>query len=140
MPDAGPSLGDSTRRIITHEAVRLIKNMLFTDEAPLAAEGVSSSSSFAEDFAHTGPRDRSGQSLKTLHLGSRLFKNRCSYLIHSAYFDALPLRLKDEMARLMDEALVGDDPHGLAKHLRPEEKHRIVQILRETKPEFAGAW
>lgn len=140
MPDAGPSLGDSTRRIITHEAVRLIKNMLFADEASLADEGVSSPSSFPEDFARGAPRDPTGQSLKTLHLGSRLFKNRCSYLIHSPYFDALPARLREELSRLMREALAGEDPHQLAPHLRPEEKARIVSILRATKPEFAGAW
>ena len=140
MPDAGPNLGDSTRRIITHEAVRLIKNMLFADEAPLASEGVSSDSSFAEDFARGAPRDSAGQSLKTLHLGSRLFKNRCSYLIHSPYFDALPSRLREELSRLMRDALAGEDAHNLAKHLRPEEKARIVSILRDTKPDFAGAW
>ena len=140
MPDAGPSLGESTRRITTHEAVRLIKNMLFTDEAPLGPEGIASSSAFAEDFARNAPRDAAGQSLKTLHLGSRLFKNRCSYLIHSAFFDALPPRLVSEISRLMRDALAGPDTHGLASHLRPEEKARIVQILRETKPQFAGQW
>jgi hypothetical protein len=58
MPDAGPNLGDSTRRIITHEAVRLIKNMLFADEAPLASEGVASTSSFPEDFVRGRPARR----------------------------------------------------------------------------------
>lgn len=140
MPDAGPSLGDSTRRIITHEAARLVKNMLFVDEAPLADEGVSSASSFADDFARGAPRDQTGQSLKTLHLGSRLFKNRCSYLIHSPYFNALPPRLLEEISRLMREALVGRDAHGHAAHLRPEEKRRITAILRETMPAFAGSW
>jgi hypothetical protein len=140
MPDAGPSLGESTRRIITHEAVRLVKNMLFADEAPLAAEGVSSASPFSEEFARAGIRDPNGQSLRTLHLGSRLFKNRCSYLIHSPFFDALPPRLRAEISRLMGEALAGADPHALASHLRPEEKERIVRILRETKSDFAGDW
>jgi len=140
MPDAGPGLGDSTRRIITHEAVRLIKNMLFADEAALADEGVSSHSPFAADFARSAPRDANGQSLKTLHLGRRLFKNRCSYLIHSPYFDALPPRLREEVSRLMREALAGEDPHQLAPHLRPEEKSRIISILRATKPDFAGTW
>jgi len=140
MPDAGPSLGDSTRRIITHEAARLVKNMLFADEAALAPEGVSSTSAFAADFTRDAPRDRAGQSLKTLHLGSRLFKNRCSYLIHSPFFDALPGRLRDEISRLLREALAGGDAHSHASHLRPEEKNRLVQILRETKPDLAGAW
>jgi hypothetical protein len=140
MPDAGPSLGDSTRRIITHEAARLVKNMLFADEAALASEGVSSTSSFTDDFARGAPRDRDGQSLKTLHLGSRLFKNRCSYLIYSSFFDALPDRLRGEISRLLREALAGADEHGHAQHLRPEEKSRLVQILRETKPDVAGSW
>ncbi len=140
MPDAGPSLGGSTRRIIAHEAARLVKNMLFADEAALADEGVSSTSTFAEDFARGAPRDASGQSLKTLHLGSRLFKNRCSYLIHSAYFDALPSPLLREISLLLREALVGEDTNGHAAHLRPEEKQRIAQILRDTKPDVAGDW
>ncbi|MFN0128381.1 MAG: hypothetical protein ACKV19_17040 [Verrucomicrobiales bacterium] len=140
MPDAGPSLGDSTRRIITHEAAHLVKNMLFADEAPLTDEGVSSTSLFADDFARAAPRDQTGQSLKTLHLGSRLFKNRCSYLINSPYFDALPPRLIEEISRFMREALVGPDAYGHATHLRPEEKRRIAAILRETKPAFARSW
>jgi 2-hydroxychromene-2-carboxylate isomerase len=138
LPEA--STGDSTRRIITHEATRLVKNMLFADETPLSPEGVSGSPTFVADFTKTAPRDHAGQSLKTLHLGSRLFKNRCSYLVYSPSFDALPTLLHQEIARLLHDALVRHDPLQLANHLRPEEKSRLVQILRETKPSLTRDW
>ena len=47
-------------------------------------------SAFAQTFASAGPRDRRGRSLRDLDLHTRLFKYRCSYMIYSPAFDALP--------------------------------------------------
>jgi hypothetical protein len=62
---------------------------LFVDEAKLASP-VSGTSPFARVFSSSGKRDRKGRSLRELELQSRLFKYRCSYMIESPAFDALP--------------------------------------------------
>jgi len=62
---------------------------LFTGEAKLASP-VNGRSAFADGFSASGKRDRKGRSLRELDLQSRLFKYRCSYMIESPAFDALP--------------------------------------------------
>lgn len=62
---------------------------LFVDEAALASP-VQGASAFAKTFSGTGPRDRKGRSLRDLDLQTRLLKYRCSYMIYSPAFDALP--------------------------------------------------
>ncbi len=137
-PVAG--LGDSANRIIQSEAERLAKALLFAEEAKLSSEGVTSTSSFTADFEARGPRDSQGRSLRDFRLGGRLFKNRCSYLVYSVGFDGLPAELKERLSDVMREALTGADSRQLAAHIPAEEKQRIVGILRETKPAFAGKW
>jgi hypothetical protein len=125
---------ETTQRIVSGEAEKIVRHMLFADEAKMATEGVSSNSSFADDFQRAAPRDSAGQSLKSLRLGSRLFRNRCSYMIYSTAFDSLPPILKERITDLLRDALTGPDSRALGSHISPEEKARIVRILRETKP------
>ena len=54
-------------------------------------------STFEKTFAQQGPRDRAGRSLRELDLQTRLFKYRCSYMIYSPAFDALPVDAKREL-------------------------------------------
>jgi hypothetical protein len=62
---------------------------LFVDETALASP-VQGESVFATSFSRSGPRDRQGRSLRELDLRTRLLKYRCSYMIYSPAFDALP--------------------------------------------------
>jgi hypothetical protein len=94
---------------------------LFVDEAPLAAP-VQSASPFAKRFAATGPRDHHGRSLRELDLQTRLFKYRCSYMVYSPAFDALP-----------DEARAAFYSRLRAKLTDAD----TIAILTDTKPEFA---
>lgn len=66
---------------------------LFAGEAPIASPA-QTGSAFAKSFSSTGPRDRKGRSLRELDLQTRLFKYRCSYMIYSPAFDALPQQAK----------------------------------------------
>jgi hypothetical protein len=69
----------------------LLRSMLFSDEARLEAP-MRGTSTFASEFAATGPRDSAGRSLKDLDLNHRLFRYPCSFLIYSDAFNALPNR------------------------------------------------
>ena len=80
--------------------------LAFAGEARLAAP-VAGVSGFAQTFAATSPRDRKGRSLGELDLQTRLFKYRCSYMIYSPAFDALPAEARAALfARL--RAIVTD--------------------------------
>ena len=86
--------------------------MLFVDEAPLP-EPVEGSSGFAEKFATRGP-------LRELDLRTRLMRYPCSYMIYSEAFQALPPEVKRTIYNRIT------DP-------------QVIQILRETLPDFRAA-
>jgi hypothetical protein len=90
---------------------------LFAGEAPMASP-VQAGSVFAKLFSSTGPRDRHGRSLRELDLRTRLFKYRCSYMIYSPAFDALPREARDAMLARLREAIT--DPE-------------TIEILDDTK-------
>jgi hypothetical protein len=87
--------------------------LLFVDEAPLPAP-VRGVSGFAQTFSAGGPRDRQGRSLRELELQTRLFRFRCSYMIYSPAFDALPAaaraalfgRMREILERRNDRAVI----------------------------------
>lgn len=91
---------------------------VFAGEAPIASP-VRQVSAFAESFASAGPRDRHGRSLRDLDLQTRLFKYRCSYLIYSPAFDALPLPARSALLARMRDRITDRD---------------TIQILDDTKP------
>ena len=78
--------------------------LLFVDEAPLPSP-VRGVSKFAEVFSAAGVRDRQGRSLRELDLQTRLFRYRCSYMIHSPAFAALPAGARAALYRRMKEIL-----------------------------------
>ena len=91
---------DFTRGDLGDILKEAVDYFLFADETPLASP-VQPNSAFAKSFASSGPRDRRGRSLRDLDLQTRLFKYRCSYMIYSPAFDALPAEARSAMlARL----------------------------------------
>lgn len=102
----------------------LVDYFLFVDEAPLPRPIVGSSD-FAARFAALGPRDPAGRSLRELSLDGRLLKYRCSYMIYSPAFDALPDRAKSRVYARTRELLSSRPDGGDA-----------LQILAATKTGF----
>jgi hypothetical protein len=103
-------------------ARELVSYFTFADEAPLPAP-VQGSSAFASRFTAEGRRDSKGRSLRDLELSHRLMRYRCSYMIDTAAFDALPERAKTAVVDRLVPALRERDPAAL-------------EILKETKPEL----
>ena len=62
-----------------------------------------------------------------------------SYIIYSPAFDALPDVSRDHVYRRMKTILGGEDETGRFAHLTASDRTAILEILRETKPEFALA-
>lgn len=78
--------------------------LLFVDEVPLTSP-VQGVSEFAATFAAAGPRDRKGRSLRELDLNTNLFRYRCSYMIYSPAFDALPAATRAAVYAEMERVL-----------------------------------
>jgi hypothetical protein len=90
----------------------------FAGEAVIASP-VKDASPFVKAFTANGPRDGKGRSLRDLDLRSRLFRYRCSYMIYSPAFDALPANARAAFLARLRTTLTDRD---------------TIEILDETKP------
>jgi len=111
--------------------------MLFSEAVPLT-EPVTGTTSFASEFSARGPRDSHGRSLHQLDLKTRLLRYPLSYLIYSDSFDALPQPAKSYVYRRLWEVLSGKDTTPAFQHLSQDDRKAIMEILQETKPDFAA--
>ena len=121
---------------ISLAAEMLLEYMLFRNEAALTGP-VRGTSTFATDFERGGPRASNGRSLRQLDLKSRLFRYPCSYMVYSPAFDSLPSEMKSYLWRRLEQILTGQDRSGTYGTLTPQDRREVLEILRETKPEFA---
>lgn len=133
---ATPGEEERITAMMTGVASEVVDYLLFIDEAKLT-DRVRGASGFAERFSSLGPRDRKGRSLRDLDLNERLMKYRCSYLIYSSAFDALPARAKDPIYRRMWQVLSGaEQEERYRSALSLQDRLAIVEILRDTKPDL----
>jgi len=117
-------------------AERLARAMLFANEAPFPGK-VSGTSEFARVFAAAGPRDSQGRSLRDLDLNDRLLKYPLSYLVYSESFNALPDAVRDMVYTRFRAVLSGADTSPEFAHLTTADRQNILDVLTETKPDFA---
>lgn len=110
-----------------------LRYLLFVNEPPLR-DPAKGSSSFRAEFEKQGPADSRGRSLRQLDLEHRLLRYRCSFLIYSEAFDALPSEAKDPLYKRLYEILTGVDQTPAFSVLSTADRKAILEILRETKP------
>ena len=99
--------------------------LLFVEEPPLPSP-VRGVSKFAEVFSAAGVRDRRGRSLRDLDLQTRLLRYRCSYMIYSPAFAALPADARVALYRRMKEILKNRGDVA------------VMEILDETVPGWSA--
>jgi hypothetical protein len=116
-----------------------VKALLFSGEAPLTSRVVGDPA-FVKSFESAGRRDPDGRSLRTLDLGTRLFKIRCSFLIHSDAFAALPGPMKSRIYRRLGEILSAATPPEGYTHLDNAERGTIREILAATLTDLPAGW
>jgi hypothetical protein len=126
---------ESVKSVFENSARELVDDLLFKDEAELPP-GIKGSPAFQHAFLQKAIRARDGSSLKDLDLEKHLFRNRCSYLIYSEAFIALPQPLKNRVFTRLNRALSETAPDPRYEYLGDSERARIRSILRETHPEF----
>ena len=121
--------------VIRDAASELVNYLLFVDEQPLAYP-IEGTSGFTEVFSARGPTDSQGRSLHQLDLKRRLLRYRCSYMIYTDAFDALPDLAKDAIYHRMWEVLSGEAIGDRYASLTRADRQAVVEILRETKPDL----
>ena len=114
---------------------QLVRELLFVGEAPLDGP-MKGTTSFVRDFAAIGPRDTKGRSLRDFDLHTRLFKYPLSFLIYSEGFAAMPeVARRAVYARLRAILNESDTTIDFAGISGPD-RMAVLEILRETMPEF----
>lgn len=130
----------SALTVIRNHAEKIVKHLLFSEEYTLQDGGVEGGAAFQDAFRRNRKDTADGRSLKDFQLLNRLFKYRCSYMIYSRAFDALPAQLKTEIYAQLDAVLSGQNQSREFAHLSPSERQHIREILLETKGELRAAW
>jgi hypothetical protein len=128
---------ETAGRLADEDAKELVDHLLFRGEAEMG-EGVEGDEAFQNAFTRQFPKTREGDSLADFHLGSRLFKNRCSYMIYSQAFAQLPARVRSATLKRLRAVLDGAEAQKEFAYLKESERRRISNILRETLPGFSS--
>jgi hypothetical protein len=122
---------DNVRRL----AIELADYLLFAGEAP-ASVPLTPRPGFAARLERTTPKDRQGRSFGQLLLTTRLFRYPCSYMVYSEAFDGLPAAVKTAVYSRMIDALSSNDVTIPRLRLSGDDRRSILEILRDTKPDF----
>jgi hypothetical protein len=126
-------------RYLKNQVNAFLRYLLFAEEAPLT-EPVAGNAEYTKAFMALGPFDSQGRSLREFDLKTRLFKYPCSFLIYSPAFDALPTVMRDQLLQRLHAILTGEDRDPQFARLGDNDRHAILEILRETKPNLPDCW
>ena len=113
-------------------ARQLVRYTLFANEARLPSGGVKPDPAYVKDFAAQKKAIKNGASLRDLDLHTRLFRYRCSYLVHSPGFLGMPREFKERVLAGLSAALRETGAPPEFNYLPPTEKKAISIILHET--------
>jgi len=111
--------------------------LLFVGESPPAVPLVALHD-FVRRLETKTPKDRLGRSFGQLDLNRRLLRYPCSYMVYSEAFDGLPAAVKDAVYRRINDILSGNDRQPKYARLSADDRLAVLQILRDTKPDFPG--
>ena len=131
LTEAHAALLDEQARVVT-------RYLLFAAEAPLPS-ALSVDASFQKDFLKTR-RGPGGAALKDFDLQTHLFRNRCSYMIYTPIFTALPAELKQRIYTELAGALSTAKPNAEYAYLPAPEKRAIHSILKSTLSDLPVEW
>jgi hypothetical protein len=134
---SGGKLTPEDVALLDERAKALVRYILFADETPLP--GVEGAPAFRADFAKGGIAV-GGASLREFDLKTRMFKYRCSYMVHSGVFAGLPSEAKQRVYRQLAIALNEAKPEPAFAYIPTPEKRAIRAILRQTMKDAPAGW
>lgn len=132
---AGDQLSPEQGALLDRKASELARYILFAGEIPLAGHAIEGDPAFTDAFLTGRRTSQSGDSLKDLDLETRLFRNRCSYMIYSRVFQGLPEAMKNRVYSHIHSAL-SDDSDAEFAYLPRDEKDTTLRILDDTLPDW----
>jgi hypothetical protein len=132
-PDAG-----LTGKHADESARKIVDLLLFENEADPGENGVEGDPAFQDTFTRRFPKSSDGRSLADFQLGTRLFKHRCSYMIYSKTFEALPARIKSAVIARLHRVLESEPAEGNHPAIKASERRKIATILQETLPAWSA--
>lgn len=132
-PAADPDAGSAGRHA-DEAAARIVKLLLFENEAELGDDGITGDPAYQDAFLRRFPKTKDGRSLADFNLYDRLFKHHCSYMIYSATFRALPERIRSSVIRQLHQILTSEPSPGNHPEIKASNRRRIASILGETLP------
>jgi hypothetical protein len=109
----------------------MVRYLLFANEVKLPSGGVKPDTAYEEAFLSKRKAAPDGTSLRDFDLRGRLFKHRCSYMIYTPAFQALPGLIKDRVYAGLRSAL---SERGITEfnYIPPQERRQIRVILKAT--------
>jgi hypothetical protein len=116
-------------------ANELADYLLFADEAPPLAP-LTPPPPFAASLEARTPKDRHGRSFGQLDAVNRLLRYPCSFMVYSEAFDGLPKPVRGAVYSRMLDVLSGHEARAARVRVTPADSRAILEILRDTKPEF----
>jgi hypothetical protein len=128
----GGAIRSEDRATLDEIAWRLVRYLLFSGEADLPSGGLKPDPALQAAFSARRVAGPSGRSLRDLDLRTHLFANRCSYMIYTAGFSALPSEFKQRVLRGLALALAEKGAPQEFAYLSADEKRSIRLILHET--------
>ena len=111
--------------------------LLFAGEEPPSAP-LTPRPGFAASLLARTPKDHRGRSFAQFDLDTRLLRYPFSFMIYSDAFNALPPGVKAPVYRRMMDTLSGNDARAHRPRTSADDRRAILEILRETKPDFPG--
>ncbi len=133
-PGSDPDQG-SAGRVADSAAAEIVEWFLFCGEANQGEDGVEGDADFQKQFEAHIPHTKGGESLADFQLNGRLFKNRCSYMIYSEAFRALPEAVKTRVITGLRTVLTAPSSDDAYRDMKLPERRKITKILKET-----GVW
>ncbi len=125
----------SVRTIVGEHADKILKTLLFANSIELPTDGIEGSDKFVEDFMSAGA-SHDERSLRDMRLQKRIFKYRCSYMIHCKAFDQLPDVIRKEVLTRLHKIVTDKASYPGMPQLSSREKERIHEILSHTHEEY----
>lgn len=131
LREGGGKIAPHREAIMDETADELVRYLLFAEEATLPEGGVKGDPEYRKAFLAGKRANAKSPSLRDLDLKTRLFRYRCSYMIHSRAFASLPEEMRSRVMERLSLAL-SEKGSDHSRHLPPEERQTIRQILNAT--------
>ena len=111
--------------------------LLFAGEVPPSVP-LTPRPGFAARLESRIPKDRHGRSLGQLDLVNRLLRYPCSYMVYAEAFDGLSPAVKEAVYGRMIDILSANDASTGPGRVSAADRRAVLEILRDTKPDFPG--